>query len=309
MKTSTSTGAVMIALRFFPTGGRDFGPGDEFPFKDLGFTDRRLMQMRESRHIGPLTRESYERAMQSREAGYVGKGFTIDGLKAMGILDDGAPAAAEQGAADWAPDAKTYKVTERYGDIWLAGRKAGVATRFDLFNLEGHQLNPGKTYNGIAKAKEAADAIVATAEAEKAKDRPLFADHPVNLADWSVEQTEAFDAWYAALPEDDETPHKLLPAAVERFKQLQEAETQPPVEGFTAMTDEQLVEALTKAGLMPKGDESREDLLALAEMLPPSTEGDDSDNSADEEQKESEDGGDIRTGNADSEGSGSPEAG
>lgn len=366
MKSSISTGAVMIALRYFPTGGRSFGPGDLFPHKDLSdFTERRLMQMQESRHIGPLTRESYARAMASREAGYIGKGFTRDGLIAMGILDNDAPAGDGQGGDEpWTPDPATYQVVERYGDIWLAGAKRGVATRFDLFDLEGNRLNPGKTENGVKKAREAADAIVATAEAERLKKQPLFADYPADLADWSDDQREAFDAWFAALPEDDETPHHLLPAAVERFKQLQaelaeqeggqgddvlfadlpeDATTWTPeqlasvddwfwaletgadtsamklapaaaqrvagLEALNAMSDEDLGQMLTDADLKPAGTESHRELVELAILIPPSTEGGDSDTPSAEEQKEGGDGGDVRSDAGGSEGSSPPEAG
>ena len=368
MKSQISTGAVMIALRYFPTGGRSFGPGDKFPYQELDFTERRLNQMVESRHIGPLTRESYARALQTQGPDYIGTGFTRDGLVAMGILDAkgkaarAAPAPEPKTTDGWSPPADQYQVTELFNGIWLAGSKRGVSTRFDLFDQKGNKLNPGATLNGLANAKEAANQIIATAAAEDAKKqtepKPLFADYPADLADWSDEQLFEFDAWYAAIPADDTTPHKLLPAAAERFKQLQDVDAQKPalfadhpedladwspdqlkafddwffaqeaafepeegqlapagvkrfagLDTYAAMDDSVLIAILTDEGLKPTGTESHRELVELALMIPASTEGTDSDTPDAEEQKEGEDGGDVRSGTGDGEGSGSPEAG
>jgi hypothetical protein len=307
-----NTGALMIALRQQTVAGRDFLPADKFDVQ--GITDRKLRQMTENRWIAPLTRDSYHSALRRRAEGTVGKGFTVDGLVALGIIDAPAETAKKpKPAKEWAPP-KNATVSERYGDFWLVGKKAGVSTRFDIFDLKGNRVNGGGTLNGIRQAKAEADryAAVAAQEAAQAeqnnqndgaKDEPvLFADFPADFADWSEAQTAEFEAWFAGLPVDD-TEYRLEGAAAERFKVLRDGsdDGQPD---FDAMSDDRLREILTEAKLNPTGDESREDLLDLVKMLPPSTEGGESDTPDGEEggEKDPADDSDVRSGSGDAEG-------
>lgn len=224
------TGATMIALRQQTVAGRDFLPGDKFDVD--GITDRKLRQMVEIRFIGPLTRDSYQASMKRREPGAVGAGFTLDGLMAMGIIDSAEPEPTPTPAGEWAPDPKEYAVSERYGDFWLAGNKRGPSVRYDVFDLKGGRVNAGGTMNGPRQVKGFVDKVVATAKEEAEKAAAAGGD-----ADAAAE-TETI------------TDPLQVPA-------------------IDSMTDAELREMLTEAGLEPKGDESREDLLSLVKMLPP----------------------------------------
>lgn len=275
MATTDKPASILIALRFFETGGRPFEPCDRFDRSDFPqISDRRIMQMTEARYIGPLTSDAYARAARMHAPGHVGKGFSREGLIGMGILSADAPAAAKK--APKAPPKKAaapletavdapqsiiddgYDVVELHNGYWLAGRKRGVATRFDIFDAAGARLNPGKTENGIKNARAEADRMLSVAQAEAQNHEAEGADEPVIVR-------------------------------------------------LDEMSDDELREMLEKHGLSVGENDDRAVMLSMARVLDISTGADASDTSDAYEQMEAGDGSDIRSSDDGTEGSRSSE--
>lgn len=158
-------GATMIALRPLPSvGGRAFAPGDAFPWRQLALSERRVRQMVDQRKVGTLTQETLDFAMRQRPLQDVPRGFTADGLKAMGLE---LPKRSKKARPD---DPGTVVGTlegatvhrERYQ---LVSTKVGNFTRYDVFNLAGERLNPGGTLNGLKQV----DKFIDNLEAEQAR--------------------------------------------------------------------------------------------------------------------------------------------
>lgn len=161
-------GATMIALRpISSVGGRSFEPGDLFPWRQLALGERRVRQMVDQRKIGELTAETFAFAMKQRPAGARPKGFTPDGLKALGFDLPAAPAEGVGLKLDAFPDnAEPY-----LNQFVLVPYKAGVSVRYDVFDPEGGRLNPGGRLHGRKQAEAFCDKLLADRERIAAETR------------------------------------------------------------------------------------------------------------------------------------------
>jgi hypothetical protein len=161
-----NTGAQMIALKpIASVSGRSFGPGDAFPWRQLALGERRARQMYEARMIGELTQENLAACLRALPEGRVPRGFTVDGLKAMGLeLPKGAPASPAAGLPAGA--------TPHRGRFLVETRK-GNFRHYDVYDAQGGRLNPGGQINGLKRVDLFLDGLDATAAAvEQAKQVP-----------------------------------------------------------------------------------------------------------------------------------------
>ena len=83
---------------------------------------------------GPLTRDSYAACMILRQPGEVGRGFTIDGLAAMGIIDQ--PDLEDPGAEAFV----RRDDDEEVNGYLIRTRMQGKFPRFSVYSTDGRLL-------------------------------------------------------------------------------------------------------------------------------------------------------------------------
>ena len=128
--------STKIALQRFAAGGRVFEPGDRFDAEGLPDMDEFKARLFDRQKLtGPLTRESYALAIAWRPEGTVGRGFTIDGLVAMGIVDQ-----PDIDVDD--SDFVRRETDEEVGGVLVRARMQGKFPRYSVYSLEGRLLHP-----------------------------------------------------------------------------------------------------------------------------------------------------------------------
>lgn len=170
MNASFNKGATLIALRPLPAvAGRSFSPGDIFPWRRLAIAERRVVLLIDQGKLGELSQQTYDFAMKQREASPDGvpRGFTADGLKAMGITLKGEK--AEKPKAEKPKEVDPgYQGFEDHRGYRLGKKKRGQTWTYDVLTAEGARLNEG----GMLRGMKQVDNFIDLLEAEAAKNAP-----------------------------------------------------------------------------------------------------------------------------------------
>ena len=258
-------GSTLIAAQPVRFKARSYLPGDKFDYRRLGITYRRTVaNMLTSRKLTELTDESMKTALRFRpEKAGPPRGFTLAGLRALGILSE--EQIAERGwdkrdqnaeitdenadAPAWAAPEGSWKVFAEATDeeqatddttLWIVPFKTGGATRYFVHDLSGERLSGEGSLSGKDKTEAWARQFMAdraAAAAAKREGDPDWSAFPENPDDWTDDQVAEFDAFYDALQPDAELEAEH-PAVTKLFEERRAAEK---------------AEAILKAGGEPGG--------------------------------------------------------
>lgn len=164
MDATFDKGATMIVMKpGLRIAGRTFEAGDSFPWRQMALAERKVRQLIEQRWLGELTKKNMEGALKHRPEGSMPRGFTRDGLVALGLID------FEQIPEKSGEEHKTDTLAEGDGEIYrddfrIVKTKNRNFTMFDVYDLEGHRLNPGGRLNGQKKLDAFIDKFIAERE-------------------------------------------------------------------------------------------------------------------------------------------------
>lgn len=280
-------GSTLIATRDIRFNARNYRPGDKFDYRRLSHAYRRTVErMLQQRKIVELTEETMRSALQLRKDGGPPRGFTLAGLKALGILTEAQIAERGWGNRDenaeitdenaepqaWEAPEGSWKVFAEGSDeekstddttLWIVPFKTGGAPRYFVHGLDGERLNGDASIGGKAKAEEWARSFMAERAAREAAKRegdPDWSKFPENEDDWTEAQIAEFDAWYDALQPgvEVEVEHAAVAKLVQerRDAEAKEAEMREGggeqtgegavIDGLTTDEAAELLEAMTE---------------------------------------------------------------
>ncbi len=149
---------TLIALQSFRAGAQSFEPCDRYDEGRVRFhedeheNERAKRLLRQQRYIGPLTRDTYRSLIRRRPPETVGRGFTVEGLIAMGVLDPDEEAAEEPEKFELGP------TDQQYGGCVLRVRKQGNFDRVTALSAEGKLLH-AKEFPSVRRAQEFVDSL------------------------------------------------------------------------------------------------------------------------------------------------------
>lgn len=284
-------GSTLIAAQQLRFSGRTYRPGDKFDYSRMGIQHRRTVEnMMRTRKVTELTAESMKTALRFREenAGPP-RGFTLAGLKGLGILTEEQIAERGWGARDqdaevtdesaetpaWQAPEGSFKVSLAEGDgadaVYVVPFRNGNrgAFRYFVHDLNGENLNGAGSIAGKDNAEAwARDYLTKRAESASAERNgdPDWSAFPENEDDWTDEQVAEFDAWYDALQPGAEVSveHAAVTKLVEERRTAEKAEQDLQAgraDGLSTEEANALLDAMTE-------DELREHVATVTGKSP-----------------------------------------